>query len=133
MIEPCELLLSEARHLVFLLVIMVKVIIYQTSVYVEIYFVFPWTSVERCLPFAPSTRKIYSKLINQKDISVEDCLSAAEDTCMQSRFEDTLPQYWVDFLNGVSGINPVTPDFELPFCTYINEGQKTQHNLLNAS
>ena len=40
---------------------------------------------------------------------------------------------WFDFLNGVSGINPVTPDFQLPFCTYINEGQKTQHNLLNAS
>ena len=93
-----------------------------------------WKEIAIC----PIYQENLLKLINVKDISVEDCLSAAEDTCMQSRFEDAvknnaLPQYWVDFLNGVSSIYPVTPDFQLPFCTYINEGQKTQHNLLNAS
>ena len=78
------------------------------------------------------------KLTNEKDISVDDCLSAAKDTSMQSLFEayvenNALPQYWVDLLNDVGCIDHVTPDSELPFCIYINEGQKTQPNLLNAS
>lgn len=90
------------------------------------------------MPFAPSTRKTLLKLINEKDISFDDCLSAAKDTCLQSLFEaavenNALPQYWVDLLNDVSCIDPVTPDFELPFCIDINEGQRTQHNFLNTS